>query len=221
MFYMGVRVGSRRCNSNDMYAILFMFFKFHFVDPARLKEMSLTCRAGRRLVILWEPFSQDNMNSRAVFRVGQQSQHPSLSFDLEGVSCPESCSHGRKMVSLSERQARSQEEEMGAKCLQHCWPLGTRVQFFRQDGESGCICESWEQVSQHGQAQTWVHGKQDSFSISRATFVLFPFRFPPGFRKVFLKGKKKSFQGFLFSTLAQNHNEKTMYPWGPGRWQQW
>lgn len=110
------------------------------------------------------------MIPRAILRVGQQSQNLSLSSDLGGVGCPESSSHGRKMVSLSERQAKSQEEEIGTKCLQCCWPLGTREQLFRQDGESGCMCECWERVStgRPGSAP----GRQVGFSVSGATFVI-------------------------------------------------
>lgn len=48
--------GERACNSSCMHAIHFVF-KVHIVGPATLKEMSIICRVGGRVVILWEPLS--------------------------------------------------------------------------------------------------------------------------------------------------------------------
>lgn len=51
-----LETGERACNSSRTHAVR-LVFKVRFVGPATLKEMSIICRAGGRVVILWEPLS--------------------------------------------------------------------------------------------------------------------------------------------------------------------
>lgn len=51
---------------------------------------------------------------------------------------------------LSEKQAQSQEEDIGAKGQPRCWPLGTREQFSDKTGEEAASVSPGSELARAG-----------------------------------------------------------------------